>query len=40
MSGAYPGEVNVQDIVPGLSGCRGETESFVERTLDTEGYWG
>jgi len=40
MSGAYPGEVNVQDIVPGILGCRGETESFVERTLDAEGYWG
>ncbi|KAH9966651.1 hypothetical protein BC827DRAFT_1258756 [Russula dissimulans] len=40
MSGAYPGEVNVHDIVPGFLGCRGETASFVERTLETEGYWG
>jgi hypothetical protein len=40
MSGAYPGEVNVQDIVTGLLNCRGEMGSFVKRTLETEGYWG
>lgn len=40
MSGEYPGEVNVQDIVTGLLDCRGEMSSFVKKTLDTEGYWG
>jgi hypothetical protein len=40
MSGAYPGEVNVQDIVTGLLAYRGGTGSFVKRALDTEGYWG
>jgi hypothetical protein len=40
MSGAYPGEVNVQDIISDWLDCRGETGSFVKRTLDTEGYWG
>lgn len=40
MSGAYPGEVNVQDIVSCLMDCRSETGAFVKRTLDTEGYWG
>ena len=40
MSGAYPGEVNVEDIVTGLLDCQGETGAFVKRTLDTEGYWG
>lgn len=40
MSGAYPGEVNVQDIVTTWLDCGGETGSFVKRTLETEGYWG
>ncbi|KAI0006017.1 hypothetical protein BJV74DRAFT_15140 [Russula compacta] len=40
MSGAYPGEVNVYDIVIGWLDCRGERGSFVKRTLDAEGYWG
>ena len=40
MSGAYPGEVNVDDIVIGWLDCRGERGSFVKRTLDAEGYWG
>jgi len=40
MSGAYPGEVNVQDIVTRLMDGRGETGAFVKGTLDTEGYWG
>jgi len=40
MSGAYPGEVNVQDIVTTWLDCRGETGSFVKRTLEMEGYWG
>src|SRR5260221_11379799 len=40
MSGAYPGEVNVQDIITGLLNCRGKMGSFVKRTLETEGYWG
>jgi hypothetical protein len=40
MSGAYPGEVNLQDIVTTWLDCRGETGSFVKRTLETEGYWG
>jgi len=40
MSGAYPGEASVQDIVTDLLDCPGEMGSFVKRTLDTEGYWG
>jgi hypothetical protein len=40
MSGMYPGEVNVQDIVTRMMDCRGETGAFVKRTLDAEGYWG
>ena len=40
MSGAYPGEVNVQDIVTTWLDCRGETGSFIKRTLEMEGYWG
>ncbi|KAF8503575.1 hypothetical protein F5888DRAFT_1606276, partial [Russula emetica] len=40
MSGAYPGEVSVQDIVTTWLDCRGETGSFVKRTLEMEGYWG
>ena len=40
MSGAYPGEVNVQDIVTTWLDRGGETGSFIKRTLETEGYWG
>jgi hypothetical protein len=40
MSAAYPGEVNVQDIVTTWLDCRGEMGIFVKRTLETEGYWG
>ncbi|KAI9509365.1 hypothetical protein F5148DRAFT_766220 [Russula earlei] len=40
MSGAYPGEVSVHDVVTSLLDSPGETGAFVERTLDTEGYWG
>ena len=40
MSGAYPGEANVQDIVTTWLDRRGEMGSFIKRTLETEGYWG
>ncbi|KAI0306592.1 hypothetical protein B0F90DRAFT_777523 [Multifurca ochricompacta] len=40
MSGMYPGEVNIQDIVTSLLDRQGETGAFVKRTLEREGYWG
>ena len=40
MSGRYPGEVNVQDIVTTWLDCRGEIGSFIKKTLEMEGYWG
>jgi hypothetical protein len=40
LSGVYPGEVNVQDIVTRMMDCRGERGAFVKRALDAEGYWG
>lgn len=40
MSGVYPSEVNVQDIVTTWLDRQGETGLFVKRTLETEGYWG
>jgi hypothetical protein len=40
MSGAYPGEVNVQDIVTTWLDYRGEMGTFIKKTLETEGYWG
>jgi hypothetical protein len=40
LSGVYPGEANVQDIVTRMIDCRGERGAFVKRTLDAEGYWG
>lgn len=40
MSGVYPGEVNVQDIVTDLFDQQGDAGTFVKKTLDAEGYWG
>jgi hypothetical protein len=40
MSGVYPGEVNVQDIVTNLLDQQGDAGTFVKKTLDAEGYWG
>jgi hypothetical protein len=40
VSGVYPGELNVQDIVTTWLDCRGEMGTLVRRTLETEGYWG
>ncbi|KAH9180533.1 hypothetical protein EDB89DRAFT_1919603 [Lactarius sanguifluus] len=40
MSGVYPGEVNVQDIVTDLLDQQGDAGTFVKKTLDAEGYWG
>ncbi|KAF8478694.1 hypothetical protein DFH94DRAFT_633087 [Russula ochroleuca] len=40
MSGVYPGQVNVQDIVTTWLDCRGELGTFVKGTLEAEGYWG
>ncbi|KAH9063454.1 hypothetical protein EDB87DRAFT_1603810 [Lactarius vividus] len=40
MSGVYPGEVNVQDIVTDLLDQQGAAGTFVKKTLDAEGYWG
>lgn len=40
MSGVYPGEVNVQDIVTDLFDQQGDAGTFVKKTLDVEGYLG
>ena len=40
MSGIYPGEVNVQDIVTDLFDQQGDASTFVKKTLEAEGYWG
>ena len=40
MSGVFPGEVNVQDIVTDLFDQQGDVGTFVKKTLDVEGYWG